>query len=89
MPGTTVTNLISRMLYDRGWTDGELARRTGLSRPRINRLKNRRAQPSVREALLLSDALGVEVEQLFRLEQAVENTALEFPIGPLPQLHRT
>ena len=81
MPGTTVTNLISKMLYDRGWTDGELARRTGLSRPRINRLKNRRAQPSVREALLLSDALGVEVEQLFRLEQPSEDLNISVPLA--------
>ncbi len=81
MPGTTVTNLISKMLYDRGWTDGELARRTGLSRPRINRLKNRRAQPSVREALLLSDALGVEVEQLFSLEQASEDLNMAIPLA--------
>jgi hypothetical protein len=32
---------------------------------RVNRIKNRRSQPTVREALLLGAALGIAVEDLF------------------------
>jgi hypothetical protein len=33
----------------------------------VNRLKNRRARPSVRDALLVSAALGVPVARVFAL----------------------
>jgi transcriptional regulator with XRE-family HTH domain len=62
-----VTNRLSHALYQRGWSDQTLARVTGLSRPRINGIKNRRVKPTVRDALLISNALRVPVEQLFSL----------------------
>jgi hypothetical protein len=36
-----------------------------MSRMRVNRIKNRRSQPTVREALLLGAALGIAVDELF------------------------
>jgi transcriptional regulator with XRE-family HTH domain len=66
---TPVLNAISRLLGERGWSDGELAERAGLARMRVNRIKNRRARPTVAEALQIGAALGVRVEHVFRLDE--------------------
>jgi transcriptional regulator with XRE-family HTH domain len=58
-------NAISRLAYELGWSDGELARKAGLTRSRLNRIKNGRIRPSVRDALLISRALGVPLGQVF------------------------
>jgi len=60
-----IRNLISIHLFRRGWTDADLARLTGLARSRINRLKNHRITPTLRDALLISDALSAPVEAIF------------------------
>jgi len=60
------SNVISRLAYELGWSDGKLARRAGLTRSRLNRIKNGRIRPSVRDALLISRALGSPLEQVFR-----------------------
>jgi len=62
---TTPRNTLSRVLARRAWSDAELAARAGLSRAHVNRLKNRRIRPTLRDALLVSRALGLEVEALF------------------------
>ena len=59
------SNAISRLAYERGWSDGKLAREAGLPRSRLNRIKNGRLRPSVRDALLISRALGSPLEQVF------------------------
>ena len=41
---------ISKILYDKGWTEMELSRRTGLAQSYINRVKNSRIVPTVRTA---------------------------------------
>ena len=64
-----VRNTLSRLLANRGWSDGDLARRTGLSRAHINRLKNRHVRPTVRDALLISTALGIPTDAVFELEE--------------------
>jgi len=58
-------NRLSQLLAARGWSDAELARRTSLSRAHVNRIKNRRVRPTLRDALLLERALGVAVETIF------------------------
>lgn len=58
-------NAISRLAYELGWSDGELARKAGLTRSRLNRIKNGRIRPSMRDALLISRALGVPLRQVF------------------------
>jgi transcriptional regulator with XRE-family HTH domain len=63
----SIRNCLSRQLSGRGWSDLDLADATGLSRLRVNRLKNRLARPTVREALLISAALGVRIEDVFSL----------------------
>jgi putative transcriptional regulator len=67
---TPVLNAISRLIGERGWSDGELAARAGLARMRVNRIKNRRARPTVAEALRIGAALELRVEEVFRLDDA-------------------
>jgi len=63
--GATPRNTLSRALVRRAWSDAELAARTGLSRSHVNRLKNRRLRPTLRDALLVARALGCDVEAIF------------------------
>ena len=53
---------LSKILYDKGWTEMELSRRTGLAQSYINRVKNARVVPTVRTALRICRALDVAVE---------------------------
>lgn len=41
---------------------------TGLPRARVNRLKNHRCEPTIREALLIAQALGRTVDEVFSLD---------------------
>jgi molybdate-binding protein/DNA-binding XRE family transcriptional regulator len=53
-----------------GWSQGELARRSGLSRAGISAIETGRLVPSTAAALALASALGCTVEALFRLAGA-------------------
>src|SRR5215467_2650888 len=50
-----------------GWSQGELARRSGLSRAGISAIETGRLVPSTGAALALARAFGCAVEDLFRL----------------------
>jgi molybdate-binding protein/DNA-binding XRE family transcriptional regulator len=50
-----------------GWSQDELARRTGLSRSGVGAIEAGRLVPSTSAALALAGALGCRVEDLFRL----------------------
>lgn len=56
---------LSKILFDKGWTEMELSRRTGLAQSYINRVKNARVMPTVRTALRICRALDVAVEDAF------------------------
>ncbi len=58
-------NAVSRLLAARGWTDGRLARRTGIDRAHLNQVKNGRALPTVATALAIARALEVTVADVF------------------------
>jgi DNA-binding Xre family transcriptional regulator len=60
---------LSKILYDKGWTEMELSRRTGLAQSYINRVKNARIVPTVRTALKICSALEVAVEDAFIYEE--------------------
>ncbi|HYC57593.1 MAG TPA: helix-turn-helix transcriptional regulator [Candidatus Binatia bacterium] len=59
---------LSKILFDKGWTEMELSRRTGLAQSYINRVKNSRIVPTVRTAMLICRALEVPVEEAFVYE---------------------
>ena len=50
---------------ERGWSQDELARRAGLSRPAVSAIETGRVVPSVSAALSLAAALACRVEDLF------------------------
>jgi molybdate-binding protein/DNA-binding XRE family transcriptional regulator len=54
-----------------GWSQVELARRSGLSRAGISAIETGRLIPSTAAALALAAAFGCTVEKLFRLEGAL------------------
>lgn len=60
---------LSKILYDKGWTEMELSRRTGLAQSYINRVKNSRIVPTVKTALRICTALNVRVEEAFIYEE--------------------
>lgn len=60
---------VRRAREARGWTQGELAVRVGVSRQTINYLEQERYQPSVMLALRLARAFGCRVEDLFVLQE--------------------
>src|SRR3954464_11173538 len=51
----------------RGWSQEELARRSGLSRAGVSAIETGRLVPSAAAALALAEAMGCRVEDLFRL----------------------
>lgn len=60
-----IRNALLRLLSERGWTDVELAARTGIGRPHVNELKNGRAMPRVGTALRIAAALELPVAAVF------------------------
>lgn len=71
-------NWIPRLLTQRNWSDGDLAQRTGMSRAHLNRVKNRRARPTLRDALIIAAAFEVPVEEVF----VCDAEAVPPPLGP-------
>lgn len=59
---------LSKILFEKGWTEMELSRRTGIAQSYINRVKNARVMPTVRTALRICRALDVPVEEAFVYE---------------------
>lgn len=64
----TLANTLREHRARMGLTQEALAERVGVSRKTINTVENARFVPSTILALKLADALGVPVEELFRLE---------------------
>jgi transcriptional regulator with XRE-family HTH domain len=58
-------NALGRLCAARGWSDVDLAARSGLDRAHVNQVKNGRAVPTVATALALARALDVPVAMAF------------------------
>ena len=58
-------NALGVALHRAGLTDADLARLAGMSRSRVNLIKNARAVPTLAQALAIARVLDVEVEDLF------------------------
>src|SRR6059058_4711646 len=63
----------------RGWSQEELARRSGLSRAGISAIETDRLIPSAAAALALAAALECRVEDLFRLRSGPREVAWAWP----------
>jgi len=69
---------VGRLRRDRGWSQQELADRSGVSRAEVSAVENARLSPSIATALALARALGRTVEELFALPGAGD-AAWAFP----------
>ncbi len=67
---STLHNSIRRLREERGWSQQDLAARSGLSRTGISAIEAGRLVPSTAAALALAEALGGRVEDLFCLAGA-------------------
>ena len=62
-------NELGRILYARNLREHDFARRAGLTQSHLNRIKNGRVVPSLETALRICAALGLSVEDVFRLDR--------------------
>ena len=62
-----ITNSVREAREAKGWTQGELAERIGVSRKTVNTVENGVFVPSTVIALKLAQALEQSVEDLFTL----------------------
>ena len=69
---------VSRYRTARGWSQGQLAQRSGLSRTAISAIETGRVVPSTAAALTLAATFGCRVEDLFSLGAAAGRAALSW-----------
>ena len=67
MGASILTNRLTRLAFERGWSDAQLAARARLSRSQLNRIRNGHAIPRVSTALALGSALEKPVSDIFCL----------------------
>jgi putative transcriptional regulator len=60
-----VENRVKQWREARGWSQGVLARRLGVSRQTVNAVETDKYDPSLPLALRMSKLFGVPVDQLF------------------------
>ena len=58
-------NLLREMRADRGWSQGELADRLGVSRQTVNALETEKYDPSLPLAFKIADVFKMPIEELF------------------------
>jgi putative transcriptional regulator len=63
----SLANKVREAREAKGWTQGQLAERIGVSRKTVNTVENGVFVPSTVIALKLANALGQPVEELFSL----------------------
>ena len=60
-----MTNRVRSLRAERGWSQGELAGRLGVSRQTVNAVETGKYDPSLRLAFKLARLFGRAIEQLF------------------------
>ena len=63
--GYVLENRLKEMREARGWSQGELARRLGVSRQTINAVETDKYDPSLPLALRMARLFGIAVPELF------------------------
>lgn len=77
-------NYVRRYRDERGWSQQELADRTGLSRTGIGAIESGRLVPSTSAALALAAAFGCRVEDMFVLEADLDTPRWAWPPAQTP-----
>lgn len=80
---TSVVNRVKERRIARGWSQDELARRSGISRAGVSAIEIGRLVPSTAAALALAAAFECRVEELFQLSGATQHS----PTWAWPPLH--
>jgi putative transcriptional regulator len=60
-----VKNSVSELRTNRGWSQGELAERLGVSRQTVNAVERGRYEPSLSLAFAIAELFGRRIEQIF------------------------
>jgi putative transcriptional regulator len=58
-------NRLRALRADRGWTQGDLAERAGVSRQTINAIETEKYEPSLGLAFTLAGLFGLRIEEIF------------------------
>jgi putative transcriptional regulator len=58
-------NQLREMRTQRGWSQGDLAERLGVSRQTVNALETEKYDPSLPLAFRIADVFGMPIERLF------------------------
>lgn len=77
---------IVRLRTDRGWSQGELARRLGMSRCRLGKWERGLHGPPVEDLARLADVLRVDMEELVRGRKPEESVLELPPLSPRQQM---
>ena len=64
-----VVNRVKELRTERGWTQEDLARATGVSRQSINSIERNRYVPSLALALTFARVFGCATDEIFKLEK--------------------
>lgn len=88
LPAASLNNGVRLARLALGLSQGELARRTGLSRQAISSIESGQYVPNTVAALALARALHCTVEQLFSLPEPATGPAIELASGPNVQSRR-
>jgi len=67
--GTLIRNRIKVLRAERDWTQAELAERVGISRQAVISIEKYKYTPSLELAFLMAKVFGVEVTEVFNLEE--------------------
>jgi putative transcriptional regulator len=60
-----VRNRLRALRADRGWTQGDLAERAGVSRQTINAIETEKYEPSLGLAFTLAGLFSLRIEEIF------------------------
>lgn len=58
-------NILPQLRAQRGWTQGELATRLGVSRQSVNAIETERYEPSLALAFSISELFEMPIEDIF------------------------
>ena len=63
-------NILPQLRAEKGWTQGELATRLGVSRQSVNAIETERYEPSLSLAFSIAELFGKPIEEIFSRKPA-------------------
>ncbi len=84
MSDATILNRVREYRLERGWSQGELARRCGISRTAVSAIETQRLTPSVAAAMSLALVFDCLVEELFGPSTPEKTLRWAWPVTTTP-----